>query len=211
MAGMTKDNPALNGHSPTKPSLNEDADQVGYRKPPKATRFKPGRSGNPFGRKKNLESDKRSAFTLIFDKTIIVRNKGKSEKRSVEEALQLLTYHEALMGKSLAVREVLLWIMKRECWLAKHRPVPQKRVEFKGTRQDPDNADEAMILLGIAARDQQKADRGQRRAHLLLEPWAGKTALTRLRLHTLTSHEWAEIKRCCHDDGTIVWPNGDGT
>ena len=35
-------------------AITDRLDQVGYRKPPKPTRFQPGQSGNPIGRRKGL-------------------------------------------------------------------------------------------------------------------------------------------------------------
>ena len=36
--------------------MTHDSDAVGYRSPPKSTRFRPGQSGNPAGRPKGLRS-----------------------------------------------------------------------------------------------------------------------------------------------------------
>jgi hypothetical protein len=45
-------------HPKAKPTASETSTyEVGYRKPPEATRFKPGQSGNPRGRRKRPESD----------------------------------------------------------------------------------------------------------------------------------------------------------
>jgi len=48
--------PAAKGAAPTKPSYdpgnNSGKEEVGYRRPPRATRFQPGMSGNPGGKKK---------------------------------------------------------------------------------------------------------------------------------------------------------------
>jgi hypothetical protein len=185
-----------------------DGDRVGYRNPPRSSRFKPGRSGNPAGRR--AKSPTGSAFTLILDKTVMVKSKSKVETRSVEEALQLRTYQEALKGKSMAIREVLRWILKRETWLARNRPVSQRRFTYAGIRQDPDNADEAMVILGIATHDPKGADRRQDRAQLLLEPWVVKLALGRSRrVRALTNKDLEDIRRCSRDDGSINLPRGE--
>ena len=128
----------------------------------------------------------------------------------MEEALQLRTYQEALKGKSMAIREVLRWILKRETWLARNRPPSQRRFTNAGIRQDPDNADEAMVILGIATHDPKGADRRQDRAQLLLEPWVVKLALGRSRrVRALTNKDLEDIRRCSRDDGSINWPLGE--
>ena len=185
----------------------EEIKQVGYRKPPHATRFKPGRSGNPAGRKRKATSQSGSAFSLILGKTVRVKGRGKVETRSVEEALQLRTYQDAIKGKSMAIREVLRWILKRETWIFKNRPIHKPTITFKGTRQDPDNANEVLLLLGIVTNDPKKAGRDQERAQLLLAPWVVKAAMARSRrARSLTSKELDDIRRCSKDDGSIVWP-----
>ena len=68
----------------------------------------------------------------------------------MEEALQQRTYQDALAGKRMAMREVVKWIMKREAWFAKHAPPLRQRSRYKSS-PDPDNADAALVLLGIAA------------------------------------------------------------
>lgn len=206
---MIEDSDDIAGQSPLASGAVDQVNRVGYRHPPRASRFKPGRSGNPAGRKRKAKSQRGSAFTLILDKTVMVKSKSKVETRSVEEALQLRTYQEALKGKSMAIREVLRWILKRETWLAKNRPASQRRFTFAGIRQDPDNADDAMVILGIATPDPKRADRRQNRAQLLLEPWAVKAALSRSRrVRSLTNKDLEDTRRCSRDDGSINWPLG---
>ena len=59
---------------------------VGYRKPPKATRFKPGQSGNPKGRPKgspNLAAD----LSTELGELITVREGGAAQRVSKQRAL----------------------------------------------------------------------------------------------------------------------------
>jgi hypothetical protein len=108
----------------------------------------------------------------------------------------------------MAVREVKKWIKKREAWLAQHeRKVPQP-VPWLFS-DDPDNADAALVLLGIAAADPARAEFGANRAQLLLEPWAVQAALRRRRGgQRLTEQELNEVRRCTRDSDTLRWPRG---
>jgi hypothetical protein len=64
----------------------------------------------------------------------------------------------------------------------------------------PDNADAALLLLGIAALNPARADIGAGRAQLLLEPWAVQAALRRRRGgNRLDDKECGEIRRCTSD------------
>lgn len=180
---------------------------IGYGRPPKSSRFKVGQSGNPRGRRKTVKAKSDSAFTLVLGKTVRIKGQGEAKDHGIEEALQLRTYQEALKGKSMAIREVLRWILKRETWIAKNRPKPHKTIEFKGVSHDPDNADEDLLRLGIASLNPAREDSRWTRAQLLLEPWATKAALHRLKRHRFSQKDLDEIRRCTRDDGTISWPN----
>ncbi len=62
--------------TPAPPDLDYE---IGYRKPPKATRFKPGQSGNPKGRPKRLMSLAQSLYNALSAKIKIVEN-GETKK-----------------------------------------------------------------------------------------------------------------------------------
>ena len=127
----------------------------------------------------------------------------------MEEALQQRTYRDALAGKRMAQREVLKWIMKREAWLAKDAPKASWPAITRHISPDPDNADAALLLLGIAAPNPARADIGTDRAQLLLEPWAVQAALHRRRGgNRLTDRERDEIRRCTRDRDCLRWPRG---
>ena len=74
---------------------------------------------------------------------------------TVEEALQHRTYQDAIAGSRLARREVLKMIAKRERYLAAQhgRKRAFRQVEDRIEPHDPENADAALLILGIAERD----------------------------------------------------------
>src|SRR5215831_18669358 len=79
---------------------------VGYRKPPKATRFKPGQSGNPKGRPKaspNLASD----LSAELGEQITVREGGQARHISKQRALIKSLMAKALQGDVRATTAVL--------------------------------------------------------------------------------------------------------
>jgi hypothetical protein len=171
--------------------------------------FRKGRSGNPGGRPSASRPSQASAFDVLVEKTLTVANHGGTREITVEEALQQRTYRDAVAGKRMAQREVLKWIMKREAWLAKHAPKASPRPITHHISPDPDNADAALQLLGIAALDPARADIGADRAQLLLEPWAVQGALRRRRGgDRLTDNERDEIRRCTRDRDSLRWPRG---
>ena len=84
---------------------------------PRTGQFQKGQSGNPKGRPRKqiaLPEATRSAFEIVFDKRVTVTQGGVDRELSVEEALQLRTYQDALAGNRAAQREILKMIIKRE-------------------------------------------------------------------------------------------------
>ena len=84
---------------------------------PRTGRFQKGQSGNPKGRPRKqlaLPDATRSAFEIVFEKRVTVSQGGVDQELSVEEALQLRTYQDALAGNRAARREVVKMIKKRE-------------------------------------------------------------------------------------------------
>src|SRR5215469_12477968 len=79
---------------------------VGYRRPPKATQFKPGRSGNPKGRPKgspNLATD----LAAELGQQITVREGGQARRVSKQRALIKSLTAKALQGDVRATTALL--------------------------------------------------------------------------------------------------------
>jgi hypothetical protein len=88
-----------------------NADKPGYKNPPKATRFKPGTSGNPRGRPKgtrNLGTD----LTDILKRQVSIRENGKERRISRQEAMLLSLYNKALHGDVRAATAIVAMLTK---------------------------------------------------------------------------------------------------
>ncbi|MBN9533908.1 MAG: hypothetical protein J0I26_13910 [Alphaproteobacteria bacterium] len=184
---------------------------AGAKGPPVAHRFRKGTSGNPKGRpRESTPETARSAFDIVVERTLTITRGGVERDVTLEEALQHRTYQDALAGNRPARREILRMIAKREKWLSRKHTKVNKLVERKIVSSDPDNAHQALLLLGIARLDPKWAgDKHDEYERLLLEPWAVQAALRRRRGgHRLTDKEKAEIIRCTSDAGTLRWPRG---
>ena len=84
---------------------------------PRTGQFQKGQSGNPKGRPRKqsvLPDATPSAFEIVFEKRVTVTKGGIDQELSVEEALQLRTYQDALAGNRAAQRAVLKMIAERE-------------------------------------------------------------------------------------------------
>jgi hypothetical protein len=146
---------------------------------------------------------------VLVEKTLTVTDHLGTREITIEEGLQQRTYQDALAGKRMAMREVVKWIIKRQAWFAKHAPKASRPEITRHISPDPDNADAALLLLGIAAHNPKRAEFGKNRAQLLLEPWAVQAALHRRRGgQRLTDREHNEIRRCTRDPDCLRWPRG---
>jgi hypothetical protein len=147
---------------------------------------------------------------VLVEKTLTVADRGGTREITAEDALRQRTYQDALAGKGMAIRTVMKWIMKREAWRAKHETKAVKPMPLRFS-PDPDNADAALVLLGIAAPNPAREDMGADRAQLLLEPWAVQAALRRRRGgQRLTEQEVNDVRRRTRDPDTLRWPRGTG-
>ena len=179
---------------------------------PRTGRFQKGHSGNPKGRPRKqraLPDAIRSAFEIVLEKRVKVTQAGIEQEMSLEEALQLRTYRDALAGNRAARREVLKMIEKREKAIADRGLHTQRTVPSVTEKISPDprNADAAMCLLGIAAPDKSREEHNP--GALLLEPWAVQAALRRRRgSKALTPRDVSEIKRCTRAPEKLRWPRG---
>ena len=155
------------------------------------TRFQKGQSGNPAGRPK-ARRPHISAFDIIFDKTLTVTQGGVERELTVDEGLQLQTYQAALKGSKIAVRAVLKMIEKREVVLAKKNPHPVEPVRIE-SEHDSDNADEAMLILGIAQYAPDRFGLGHDKRQLKLATWAAQAGVSRPGRRKLTESDKADI------------------
>jgi hypothetical protein len=89
----------------SKESVTKQPFEVGYGKPPKATRFRKGQSGNPRGRKRSGENYL-SIFKRLVTKQVRVSDNGVQRRLSFAEAIILKNYQAALRQDQTAMSNV---------------------------------------------------------------------------------------------------------
>jgi hypothetical protein len=181
--------------------------KVGPRRPPAANRFRKGVSGNPKGRPRGARAEASSAFDIVIDRTLTVVQNGAPREVTIEEALQHKTYQDAIAGNRAARREVLKMIAKREKWLAQRAP-RRRPTEWLIEPVDPENANEALLMLGVIERDTRWSDPKDPYKRYRLQPWAAQAALSRRGRRALSKEDIAAIERCTPDAETLRWPAG---
>lgn len=170
-------------------------------------RWQKRQSGNPAGRPRKRRPHI-SAFDIIFDKSFTVAQNGVERELSVEEVLELKTYQAALKGSKMAVRAVLKMIEKREAALAKLAPARTGTAMGFRWEHDPRNADDAMLLLGIAVPDPAWSGPCQYGTRMKLATWAAQAALSRPGRRALDRKQIDGINRVTLNPKELKWPRG---
>jgi hypothetical protein len=166
-------------------------------------RWEKGQSGNPAGRPKKRRPHV-SAFDIIFDKSLTVTHSGVERALTVDEALQMQTYQAALKGKAMAIRQVLKMIEKREAALGPpDAPAQKMKLEIE---HDSDNANEAMLLLGILEYGPPLPGGGPRTCRRMLASWAAQAAISRPGRKPLTDKQIEDLQRDVIDFDKLKWP-----
>lgn len=171
-------------------------------------RFAKGQSGNPKGRprKTRVMVASTSAFDIIVDKVLTLTRDGVAAEVGLEEALQHKTYQDAIAGSRLARREILKMIVKREKVRAERAPKPQSSVEFLKEYM-AENANEAMMILGIVEEDPRSWGGSQPMTPILLRPWVVNAAVSRHRGLALRRADIDDIVRCSVKDAALKLPD----
>ena len=87
-------------------AASPDDVQVGYKRPPRHSRFRPGQSGNPRGRQKgmrNFATDLRATL----EASVALNDKGKARRVSTQEAALLRLKEKALKGDARALDRLI--------------------------------------------------------------------------------------------------------
>jgi hypothetical protein len=97
---MTEQGPASSDGSE---HIQTGGETVGYGRPPKATRFRPGQSGNPKGRPKGSRNVRSELMDLLHDK-VPVSDGGRRRSVTRLNAVLLTQWHRAIKGDERAAQ-----------------------------------------------------------------------------------------------------------
>jgi hypothetical protein len=171
---------------------------VGYRKPPKPTRFQKGQRANPNGRPRGRRND--APYEAVLGQTVTIREDGVERQVTAAEAFLIHLTKQGLAGNSAAARAALPAIEAARAARLSHHPILHV---FVTTYVTPGSVNSAIEPLRMA----RKLDRYRDTARMALEPWIVEAALARLADRRLTPEEQETVVRATRTPRKVRWPD----
>ena len=179
--------------------MPERDDAVGYKRPPRSTRYPPGVSGNPKGRPKRKGEG--LPYARILDRMVTIKEGVGARQVTAEEAFLLYLRKKALDGNEAAqerLEEIQAFRRERDPDLGAEGITTIVRVIVS-----PDNPNYALRLLKMAV----KLYPFQPHAQIKLEPWLVQRALDRLGDRRLNTTEQATVVAATRTPRKVRWPD----
>ncbi|MAZ03394.1 MAG: hypothetical protein CMN56_09665 [Sneathiella sp.] len=171
---------------------------TGYKKPPAATRFKKGQSGNLRGRPKGRH--RQAPYEAVLGQLVTIREEGIERKVTAAEAFLLQLARRGLEGDTSAARQVMAAIdAGKDAQLVDTAGISGIVVELVA----PGSVNSALQPLRMA----KKLDKYRKTARMALELWLVEAALERLGDHHLTREEQRTIVKATRTPWKVNWPD----
>jgi len=125
-----------------------DDEIIGYRRPPTASRFTKGRSGNPTGRPKGAKGH--LGLRKVLQRRVSIAIDGRRESVDLTEAVALQLSRQALAGNVPAARELFKIAQQQkdiEAAIEASKPKPISKIRV--VLIDPKHCDVALEKLGV--------------------------------------------------------------
>lgn len=171
---------------------------VGHRRPPKATRFSKGVSGNPRGRPKGRKSE--LPHEAVLGRMVTIRKDGREQQVTAEEAFLLHIGKAGMDGDGPAARATLAVIERARTGQTVTAPVGPTAIIR--TAVAPGSVSTALPPLRMARR----LDAFRETARMMLEPWIVEAALKRLGSRRLTEDEQRVVVAATRTPSKVKWP-----
>ena len=176
------------------PDGSEEGD-VGYRKPPRATRFTKGQSGNAGGRPRGRRRE--APYEVVLGQMVTIREGGIERRVAAAEAFLLQLTKRGLEGDGAAAHATLAVIEEITERSSTHEDLP---IVIVRTSVAPGSVTSALEPLRMA----KKLDPYRETARMALEPWLVEAALGLCR--TLSPADQQTIVKATRTPHKVRWP-----
>jgi hypothetical protein len=170
---------------------------VGYRKPPTATRFTKGRSGNPAGRPRGRHRE--APYESVLGKMLKIREGGAERHITAAEVFLLQLAKRGLEGDGAAARESLATIEQARERKGDACLTEISEIVMVGVA--PGSVTSALEPLRMA----RKLDPYRETARMALEPWLVEAALARLS-QPLSPVDQRIVVKATRTPHKVRWP-----
>jgi hypothetical protein len=167
---------------------------VGYRKPPKTTRFAKGQSGNPAGRPRGRHRE--APYEAVLGQMVKIREGGAERHVGAAEAFLLQLTKRALEGDDAAARASLALIED-----ASKQPGADGPLNIVFVLVAPGSVTSALEPLRMG----KKLDPYREAARMALEPWLVEAALARLS-QPLSRADQRIVVKATRTPHKVRWP-----
>ena len=179
---------------------SDDEKPIGYKNPPKSTRFKKGQSGNPRGRPPGRR--RYAPVPNVLDQMVTIHEDGVERRVTAAEALLLKLTKLGLEGNTFAAK------------VAMNAIYDVRIIRAKSARKKS----QTMIIITIGGtgsvtlsleclRMGQRLDRYRETARMRLEPWLVQAALDRSNNRPYSIEEQKEIYDATRTPHKVKWPS----
>ena len=171
---------------------------VGFGKPPSATRFQKGRSGNPRGRPRNRHRE--IPYDAVLGQMVTIREDGREQRITAAEAFLLQLTQKGLAGDSAAARASLEAIETARTKRGDDAD-PLKVIILKSFGNG------ATSVLDTLRATTLKCPTDKVRIRRELNPWLVEAALARFGERRLDEAEQREVWRATRTPHKVRWPD----
>jgi len=179
---------------------------VGYGRPPLASRFRKGQSGNPRGRPRGSRSA--APYESVLGQTVTIREDGVERRVTAAEAFLLHITKRGLEGDGPAARAAMEAIEAARA--SRTEGADQLIIILRTIYTRRGSVNRALEALRMA----RKLDRRRDTARMALEPWLVDMALARLGDRRLSRREQQIVAAATRTPWKVRWPSwwdGEGS
>jgi Family of unknown function (DUF5681) len=176
--------------------MNGEDEGIGYGRPPVATRFRKGRSGNPKGRPRGRH--RQLPYDTVLGQMVTIREDGRERRVTAAEAFLLQLTRKGLAGDSAAARASLAAIEAARAGRPEQDETLIRRIILLNY-----TIGSALEALGLAVK---RFPLDERKVHWLLQPWIVQAALDRFGSKRLTPEEQREVWKVTRTPEKVHWP-----